>query len=416
MCLQRGEEERRERLRVFVLETEHRSEKSRTQKRMATQTHDSPPNPNPNPNATSSTPSSSLFFGGASSSAAPVAGSGESHSNHRRALSEVSYRLPEDMMDLSQSDPFNGGSSTASLEEIGSEDDLFSTYIDVEKLGGGVNGGARGGNGSDQSGYGNGAGTSGHNDGEKSPSPATARPRHRHSSSVDCSTSTSMFGEIMEAKKAMPPDKLAELWNIDPKRAKRILANRQSAARSKERKARYIQELERKVQTLQTEATTLSAQLTLYQRDTTGLSSENTELKLRLQAMEQQAQLRDALNDALMKEVERLKIATGEALNNHSESFNIGMNQMSFAGSNFFSIPPHSGPPNQSMHLPPFGHTPSSMPVHQLQQTNSHQISDILQNDQLGRLQGLDISSSKGSPIVKSEGPSMSANESSTTF
>jgi len=29
------------------------------------------------------------------------------------------------------------------------------------------------------------------------------------------------------------------------------------------------------------------------QRDTTGLSTENTELKLRLQAMEQQAQLRD---------------------------------------------------------------------------------------------------------------------------
>lgn len=45
----------------------------------------------------------------------------------------------------------------------------------------------------------------------------------------------------------------------------RILANRQSAARSKERKARYISELERKVQTLQTEATTLSAQLTLFQ-------------------------------------------------------------------------------------------------------------------------------------------------------
>jgi len=45
----------------------------------------------------------------------------------------------------------------------------------------------------------------------------------------------------------------------------RIIANRQSAARSKERKARYITELERKVQTLQTEATTLSAQLTLFQ-------------------------------------------------------------------------------------------------------------------------------------------------------
>jgi len=43
------------------------------------------------------------------------------------------------------------------------------------------------------------------------------------------------------------------------------MANRQSAARSKERKARYVSELERKVHTLQTEATTLSAQLTLFQ-------------------------------------------------------------------------------------------------------------------------------------------------------
>lgn len=45
----------------------------------------------------------------------------------------------------------------------------------------------------------------------------------------------------------------------------RILANRQSAARSKERKIRYTSELERKVQTLQNEATTLSAQVTMLQ-------------------------------------------------------------------------------------------------------------------------------------------------------
>ena len=45
----------------------------------------------------------------------------------------------------------------------------------------------------------------------------------------------------------------------------RILANRQSAARSKERKIRYTSELERKVQTLQTEATMLSAQVTMLQ-------------------------------------------------------------------------------------------------------------------------------------------------------
>ncbi|KAL5675640.1 hypothetical protein ACJX0J_011771, partial [Zea mays] len=72
-----------------------------------------------------------------------------------------------------------------------------------------------------------------------------------------------------------------------------ILANRQSAARSKERKMRYIAELERKVQTLQLEATTLSAQLAMLQRDTTGMTSENSDLKIRVQTMEQQVQLQD---------------------------------------------------------------------------------------------------------------------------
>ncbi|KAG8087778.1 hypothetical protein GUJ93_ZPchr0010g10247 [Zizania palustris] len=121
-------------------------------------------------------------------------------------------------------------------------------------------------------------------------------------------------GEFTEAekKKIMANERLAEIALTDPKRVKRILANRQSAARSKERKMRYIQELEHKVQVLQTEATTLSAQLTMLQRDSTGLATQNNELKIRLQAMEQQARLRDALNEALTAEVQRLKLATGE--------------------------------------------------------------------------------------------------------
>ncbi|KAF8026468.1 hypothetical protein BT93_F3063 [Corymbia citriodora subsp. variegata] len=153
--------------------------------------------------------------------------------------------------------------------------------------------------------------------GAKSASAASERRGfHRHSNSMDGSSSASFDLDSLiaseAAKKAMAPDRLAELALIDPKRAKRILANRQSAARSKERKIRYTSELERKVQTLQTEATTLSAQVTLLQRDTTGLTAENKELKLRLQAMEQQAQLRDALNEALKEEVQRLKIAAGQ--------------------------------------------------------------------------------------------------------
>ncbi|CAN0901708.1 Transcription factor RF2b [Linum grandiflorum] len=194
-----------------------------------------------------------------------------------------------------------------------------------------------------------------------------------------------------------------------------ILANRQSAARSKERKARYIIELERKVQTLQTEATTLSAQLTLFQRDTSGLSTENTELKLRLQALEQQAQLRDALNDALKTEVERLKVATGEMMS-HSESFNLGMHQMPYSSSNFFPMPQQSG--HRNMQLPQYSHPQSTMGASQqhMQQTNSHRLSDAMQTDSLARFQGLDISN-KGQPnIVKSEGSSICASESSSTF
>ncbi|KAL7125450.1 hypothetical protein ABFS83_14G118400 [Erythranthe nasuta] len=133
-----------------------------------------------------------------------------------------------------------------------------------------------------------------------------------------------------ELKKIMGNEKLAEIALSDPKRAKRILANRQSAARSKERKMRYITELEHKVQTLQTEATTLSAQLTLLQRDATGLTSQNNELKFRLQAMEQQAQLRDALNEALTGEVQRLKIANAELNGDTSKFQQLSINSQMF--------------------------------------------------------------------------------------
>lgn len=116
-----------------------------------------------------------------------------------------------------------GGSSTASFEEIGSEDDVFSTYIDVDKLAGGSIGSgdcAAGRNCTDHTAAAGGGG-------DKMPTSSTSnttslsRPRHRHSNSMDGGSSMYGGAEIMEAKKAMPPDKLAELWNLDPKRAKR---------------------------------------------------------------------------------------------------------------------------------------------------------------------------------------------------
>ncbi|KAL5758936.1 hypothetical protein ACOSP7_021547 [Xanthoceras sorbifolium] len=319
-------------------------------------------------------------FSSSSSSPSPFTRDG----SHRRAHSEASFRLPDISGSMA---PIGYGSSNASLEDIsGSEDDLFSTYFDVEKL-----------TGSDV-----GLGTT------TTTSFKGRQSKHRHSNSVDD------FGDILEAKKAMPPDKLAELWTANPKRAKRILANRQSAARSKERKARYMLELERKVQTLQTEATTLSAQLNLFERDTTGLSNENTELKLQLQAMEQQAQLYDVVNEALKEEVERLKIATGETMS-PCESFNLGMHMMGQQPVFVVTQQPDAIHP-MMMQVPPRSHSQLNMADHFLHnQTNYHPVSDFLQDDSLGRLQELDISN-KESSFMKSEGPSLSASESSSTF
>ncbi|KAA8533978.1 hypothetical protein F0562_031495 [Nyssa sinensis] len=359
-------------------------------------------NSNPNPsshNAPKPSVGTTTSFANPSNSFRP--------SHHRRAHSEVNFRLPDDLDLVSDSFDVPSGS----LDEIGSEDDLFCTYMDMEKLGSNLTDGHSDGR-IDNAGSGGGGGMQAETgEGEK-----FMRPRHRHSNSVDGSV---LFGETVEAKKAMAPDKLAELWSVDPKRAKRILANRQSAARSKERKARYISELERKVQTLQTEATTLSAQLTLFQRDTTGLSTENAELKLRLQAMEQQAHLRDALNEALKQEVERLKIATGE-MTSASDSYNLGMHHAPYIQSSFFSHQPQPGPSDpQNIQMSQFHPLQSNMSTHQhhlLSAAHSQAFSEMLQQqDPLGRLQGLDISG-RGSHFVKSEGPSISASESSSTF
>lgn len=351
-----------------------------------------PTKPDPNPSSENqrllSRPSPSGHTPGAAMTSSFSTGPAGRGSHHRRTQSEVQFRMPEDLDLLG--DPFDGPS------ESFEEDDLFA-YMDIEKFG------SKSPDGSAALKIHNGGGG-----GE-----ASARPRHRHSNSMDSSS----LLETIDAKKAMAPDKLAELWSIDPKRAKRILANRQSAARSKERKARYITELERKVQTLQTEATTLSAQLTLFQRDTTGLSSENTELKLRLQAMEQQAQLRDALNDALKKEVERLKFATGEVMT-HTDSYNMGMHHISYSQQSFIPNQAQSGsgdPRNNAHHIHhqfnPFHHPNASAPMHHHHQAPATS-SEMLHLDHIGRLQGLDINSNR----VKPEGPSISASDSSNRF
>ncbi|CDP04046.1 unnamed protein product [Coffea canephora] len=120
---------------------------------------------------------------------------------------------------------------------------------------------------------------------------------------------------FVEPRKAMAPEELAELWAIDPKRAKRIVANRHSAARSKERKAQYIVNLEEKVKTLNSQVALLNTRLTTTQActlETTELVAEKSELRCQLQTLESQTEQIDAQNAALKLEIQWLKAVTGE--------------------------------------------------------------------------------------------------------
>lgn len=94
---------------------------------------------------------------------------------------------------------------------------------------------------------------------------------------------------------------------VDPKRIKRILANRQSAQRSRVRKLQYISELERSVTTLQTEVSALSPRVAFLDHQRLILTVDNSALKQRIAALAQDKIFKDAHQEALRKEIERLR-------------------------------------------------------------------------------------------------------------
>ncbi|KAL8249259.1 hypothetical protein R6Q59_006127 [Mikania micrantha] len=94
---------------------------------------------------------------------------------------------------------------------------------------------------------------------------------------------------------------------FDPKRIKRILANRQSAQRSRVRKLQYISELERSVNSLQAEVSVLSPRVAYLDHQRLVLNVDNSVLKQRIAALSQDKIFKDAHQEALKGEIERLK-------------------------------------------------------------------------------------------------------------
>lgn len=125
---------------------------------------------------------------------------------------------------------------------------------------------------------------------------------------------------------------------------------------------------------------------------------------------------RSALNEALKKEVERLKIATGEAIT-PTDSYNLGMRHIPYAKPAFFPQPPQHTQMQQFQMPQPNSlvNGPSQQPYLMVPGNSHAAFSEMMQQDPLGRLQGLDISS-RASPLMKAEGPSISASESSSTL
>ncbi|CAN0913619.1 Basic leucine zipper 61 [Linum grandiflorum] len=80
---------------------------------------------------------------------------------------------------------------------------------------------------------------------------------------------------------------------VDPKRVKRILANRQSAQRSRVRKLQYISELERSVTSLQAEVSVLSPRVAFLDHQRLLLNVDNSALKQRIAALAQDKIFKD---------------------------------------------------------------------------------------------------------------------------
>ncbi|CAN6444220.1 unnamed protein product [Victoria cruziana] len=119
---------------------------------------------------------------------------------------------------------------------------------------------------------------------------------------------------------------------IDPKRVKRILANRQSAQRSRVRKLQYISELERSVTSLQSEVSALSPRVAFLDHQRLVLNVDNSALKQRIAVLAQDKLFKDAHQEALKKEIERLRMvyhqqnlkkANGQTENHHPQDIEL---------------------------------------------------------------------------------------------
>ncbi|PVH36395.1 hypothetical protein PAHAL_6G065500 [Panicum hallii] len=101
---------------------------------------------------------------------------------------------------------------------------------------------------------------------------------------------------------------LQELVNTDPKRVKRLLSNRISAAKRKAINDIHTLELELKVEALQSKYNTSFAESQLLQEQCAELDTQNKEMSMVIQELKRQAMLKDAVTETLQAKIQALNV------------------------------------------------------------------------------------------------------------
>ncbi|KAF5741338.1 transcription factor PosF21 [Tripterygium wilfordii] len=124
--------------------------------------------------------------------------------------------------------------------------------------------------------------------------------------------------------KALSTEELAAMAREDPRRARRILTNRLSAMRAKEKKRLYTSMLEQKRGALQSQSSLLSVKLSFLQAETRALRAENAKLKERMNTILPGVQLQESLNEQIREEIQHWKAVTAQFVQNGRTVINIG--------------------------------------------------------------------------------------------
>ncbi|CAH8356965.1 unnamed protein product [Eruca vesicaria subsp. sativa] len=135
-----------------------------------------------------------------------------------------------------------------------------------------------------------------------------------------------------QMKKIAGCERLRKLVVADPKYVKRLLSSRETGERARKKKAQQVLELEKTINILEKEAARVTALNSSAERTKLSLEEENMQIRIRLQEMEEQAKLANALTEYYNGEINRLKQKGTGVLNPNMETLmyeNMLMEQLS---------------------------------------------------------------------------------------